>query len=474
METQQTRELYYFGMFRLDAAERRLWCEDEPISLTPKEFDLLYYFVEHAGSVATKNDLLDTIWSDSFVEESTLARNISWLRKKLKKGAGGKRMIETVPKHGYRFTAEVTRSAEDENVIIVEEQTVQHFRGEEIITVDDAFAERRGEWEKRKRGETEMRRLEDVENKLSILPNVPASPRPRVPASAFLLIALVALVGIGFAVYRNQLQTNAEPTGLNVKATITIKNIMVDATRETVDTGLKVQPGDTIRVSAMGTLQPGNGQTWTFMGNDTDKVSVNHTFQKADPWSLVAWIGTETDKTDHFQVSKNHSVKADKSGFLYLAVNDLNNNYADNRGGITVAVVLFRTFSIYAEDNDLEAAWGTELVRIYKEDTLAIRGRGDVAYWEGGELYDLDGSDHDTFGYLAPEINARSLIGKIGSRTPFKIGMNYPPQKVDVNGGLFISVNDEIMKPGAFKNNSSELTVDIEVVRQTEAFKNPI
>lgn len=110
-----------------------------------------------------------------------------------------------------------------------------------------------------------------------------------------------------------------------------------------------------------------------------------------------------------------------------------------------------------------------------KKDTLAIRGRGDVAYWQGGELYDLDGSDHDTFGHLAPEINARSLIGKIGNRSPFKIGTNYPLQKMNVNGGLFISVNDRIKdKPGAFNNNSGELTVDVEVVRQTETFKNPI
>ncbi len=103
METQQTRELYHFGAFRLDAAERRLWCDDEPISLTPKEFELLFYFVENAGSVAKKDELLDAVWADSFVEESTLARNISWLRKKLGKGADGKRVIETVSKTRLSF-----------------------------------------------------------------------------------------------------------------------------------------------------------------------------------------------------------------------------------------------------------------------------------------------------------------------------------------------------------------------------------
>ena len=464
MQPQQIRELYHFSEFRLDAKERYLWCEDEPISLTPKEFDLLFYFVENAGRVAKKEELLEAVWSDSFVEESTLARNISWLRKKLKNRKADKCIIETVPKLGYRFTAEVTRSIEDEDVLVVEEQIVQHFRGEEIITIDDG-----GE-------ESEIEETEERKNKNS-MPQNALSLYSSSSVSPFLLLslALVALVGIGFAVYQNQPIINAETGGLNVKTTVTVKNITVDSSRETVDTGLKVQPGDTIRVSAMGTYDPGTGRIWTFMGDDTGGVLANHTFQNADPWSLVAWVGSETDKTDYFQVNKNPSVKVEKSGLLYLAVNDLNYNYMDNRGGIVVAVVLFRTYNIYAEDYDLKAAWGNEFVRIYKQDTLAIRGRGDVAYWEGGELYDLNGSNHELYGLLAPNINARSLIGKIGSRNPFKIGMNFPEQKMEVSGELFISVNDQIAdKPGSFKNNGGEITVDVDVVRQTEAIKNPI
>ena len=146
---QKTTELYHFGAFRLDAAERRLWCDDEPIQLTPKQFDLLFYFVENAGRVATKNDLLDAVWTDTYVEETTLARNVSWLRQKFGEYADGESIIETVPKLGYRFTADVTRPENDENAIIIEEHTVQHFRGEEVFTHDDA-EERRAEDEKEK------------------------------------------------------------------------------------------------------------------------------------------------------------------------------------------------------------------------------------------------------------------------------------------------------------------------------------
>jgi DNA-binding winged helix-turn-helix (wHTH) protein len=137
--SKKTSEFYQFGMFRLDATERRLWREAEPIQLAPKQFDLLFYFVENAGRVAKKSELLDAVWADTFVEETTLARNVSWLRKLLGDGADGEPIIETVPKLGYRFTAEVTRPGE--NLLIVEEETVQYTRGEETITFDNEAAE---------------------------------------------------------------------------------------------------------------------------------------------------------------------------------------------------------------------------------------------------------------------------------------------------------------------------------------------
>ena len=95
---QQSRELYCFGGFRLDAAERRLWFADEQISLKPKQFDLLFYFVRNAGRVATKSELLDAVWADTYVEETTLARNVLWLRNALGTYTDGEAIIEIVPK----------------------------------------------------------------------------------------------------------------------------------------------------------------------------------------------------------------------------------------------------------------------------------------------------------------------------------------------------------------------------------------
>lgn len=142
--------MYKFGKFKLDAGERRLWCESEPVSLTPKEFDLLFYFVENAGRTTKKSDLLEAVWADTYVEETTLARNVSWLREKLAEGSGGRSLIETVPKVGYRFTADVTSSDDSEITLIIEEQIVQHVRTEETITIGEAAEERTavGSWSK--------------------------------------------------------------------------------------------------------------------------------------------------------------------------------------------------------------------------------------------------------------------------------------------------------------------------------------
>ncbi len=218
MKPQQTREFYHFGAFRLDAAEHRLWRDNELIPLTPKEFDLLFYFVEHAGRVAKKNDLLDAVWTDTYIEETTLARNVSWLRKKLSECAeDGEPLIETVPKLGYRFTAEVTRSANDENTLIVEEQTVQHFRGEEIITTDNVQAE--------SKSVAEIKRETETENTNLLTPNAAAPPRRLISASFFLLVAFafVALAVSGFILYHNNLKTDAQLTGIDTNEKATVK-----------------------------------------------------------------------------------------------------------------------------------------------------------------------------------------------------------------------------------------------------------
>ncbi|HEX8284220.1 MAG TPA: alpha/beta fold hydrolase [Pyrinomonadaceae bacterium] len=107
MTRTQSKRLYAFGAFRLDADERVLFGESGVVPLTPKAFDTLLALVENSGHVLGKEELMKRVWPDSFVEENNLAQNISAVRKALGEDAGGRKYIETVPRRGYRFVAEV-------------------------------------------------------------------------------------------------------------------------------------------------------------------------------------------------------------------------------------------------------------------------------------------------------------------------------------------------------------------------------
>jgi serine/threonine protein kinase/class 3 adenylate cyclase len=105
----QTRHIYEFPPFRLDPVERLLWKDEEQVSLTPKAFDVLVVLVENSRHVMAKEELLELIWPDTFVEEANLAQHISMLRRVLGEKPGGGQFIETVPKRGYRFVSPVKK-----------------------------------------------------------------------------------------------------------------------------------------------------------------------------------------------------------------------------------------------------------------------------------------------------------------------------------------------------------------------------
>ena len=96
--------LYEFGPFRLDPTERLLLRSEEPIRLSPKTFDLLLFLVQSSGQLVGKEEIIQHLWPDSFVEEGNLTNNVSILRREL---GESEKYIETVPKHGYRFVAAV-------------------------------------------------------------------------------------------------------------------------------------------------------------------------------------------------------------------------------------------------------------------------------------------------------------------------------------------------------------------------------
>src|SRR6516165_12443686 len=99
-----TKHFYEFGPFRLDATDRQLLREGMPLSLTPKALDTLLVLVQNSGRTLEKDELMKAVWHDTIVEENNLTQNISALRRVLGRDS---RFIETIPRRGYRFIAEV-------------------------------------------------------------------------------------------------------------------------------------------------------------------------------------------------------------------------------------------------------------------------------------------------------------------------------------------------------------------------------
>src|SRR4030095_14999376 len=108
--------IFEFGKFVLDPNERMLFADGEPIRLTDKVFDTLHLLVLHNGRLLTKDQMMASIWEESFVEEGNLAKNISRLRKIL--NTDGVEFIETLPRRGYRFRAEIRQVEGETNFLV--------------------------------------------------------------------------------------------------------------------------------------------------------------------------------------------------------------------------------------------------------------------------------------------------------------------------------------------------------------------
>jgi DNA-binding winged helix-turn-helix (wHTH) protein/TolB-like protein/Tfp pilus assembly protein PilF len=99
------KSTYDFGEFRLNLLERSLEIAGRPVPVAPKAVDVLIVLVENRGKIVEKADLMRQVWPDTFVEDNNLAFNISVLRKLFGESGASPRLIETIPKRGYRFNA---------------------------------------------------------------------------------------------------------------------------------------------------------------------------------------------------------------------------------------------------------------------------------------------------------------------------------------------------------------------------------
>src|SRR5215831_12358418 len=115
---QKDSELYEFGPFRVDAGREVVLRDGERISLTSKTFQVLLVLVRRSGELVSKDELMQAVWPDTFVEETNLTRNIFSLRKALGETEQN-RFIITVPGRGYRFSEDVRLVPDQELNIVV-------------------------------------------------------------------------------------------------------------------------------------------------------------------------------------------------------------------------------------------------------------------------------------------------------------------------------------------------------------------
>jgi TolB-like protein/DNA-binding winged helix-turn-helix (wHTH) protein/Tfp pilus assembly protein PilF len=107
MSEETTQKIYEFGDFRLIPGEELLLKDGTPIALTPKAFQTLFLLVKQRGHLVQKEELLNSIWGDAFVEEQAAAKTISAIRNALSEDSRKPEFIQTIPKRGYRFVGQV-------------------------------------------------------------------------------------------------------------------------------------------------------------------------------------------------------------------------------------------------------------------------------------------------------------------------------------------------------------------------------
>lgn len=118
---QQVKHFYEFGPFRLDTHERRLLYKGESIFLTSKAYEILLALVQSKGNVVEKDQLMNKVWPNTFVNEANLTQQIFVLRRILGTD-DSQQYIETIPRRGYRFASTIKELEEEHAEVRAESQ----------------------------------------------------------------------------------------------------------------------------------------------------------------------------------------------------------------------------------------------------------------------------------------------------------------------------------------------------------------
>lgn len=102
-----SKNIFHFGRFTVDAGNFSVKKNGQPVTLTPRAFDVLVFLVGHTGRVVEKQEIFDAVWKETFVTDNALTKIVKELRHVLGDSVETPRYIETIPKRGYRFIGEI-------------------------------------------------------------------------------------------------------------------------------------------------------------------------------------------------------------------------------------------------------------------------------------------------------------------------------------------------------------------------------
>ena len=219
-------DVYCFGEFVLDPRRRTLTRSDSSISLTPKAFDVLLFLIQNPNRLVTKEELLQGVWGDTFVEEGNLTQYISHLRKALGDNSEDSRLIVTIARKGYQFTSRVTVVAEAAG--IAKDGTVQAAT-------------------------TETSKTDAGPAELPTKAKVSKSPPPRLILrkwfAAAVLLAVIAAAFLFYWSYRRRLALFATDTIVLAGVENETSDPVFD---DALDTGLRYELGQTPYLNVLG------------------------------------------------------------------------------------------------------------------------------------------------------------------------------------------------------------------------------
>lgn len=289
--------VYEFGRFVLDPREKTLFADGTAIHLPAKEFQTLLLLVEHNGHALSKEEMLSAIWQDAFVEESNLVKQISRLRKIV--NTAGENLIETLPKHGYRFSADLRRTLiKTEDQVILEKRTVRRVH---VAVEDDTMRE-----------ET---------------PLLPPRPEKVSRKSIFALLALIIVFGTGAVLFWWHQLRPAKPE-TNGIAVLTDGRFDDEAPYWTNDG----------RIFFVRYLTPTQTETWQMNADGSDQHRVRNGRHSPDGTKVV--FSKEGDNKNSFMSDENGANEVvlpftvgnidwspDGSQFAYQSAKDKNGSW---------------------------------------------------------------------------------------------------------------------------------------------------